>query len=107
MHFRIFSYVQSTNRRITRPFGDCSVRPRKHLLRPDTYSVSSSFHFDEENGERPCEAAYLSELKNGGHGVEEVLVLVSYVRLLVVDIKGANQATVPVTFGPDVVSILA
>ncbi|PVF91524.1 hypothetical protein CPB86DRAFT_770568 [Serendipita vermifera] len=36
------------------------------------------FHYDEENGGRPCEAAYLSELKNGqGQGVKEVVVLVS------------------------------
>jgi hypothetical protein len=41
-------------------------------------SVSSSFHFDEENGERPCEASYLSELKDGnGRGVSEVVVVVS------------------------------
>lgn len=36
------------------------------------------FHYDEENGGRPCEAAYLSELKTGSaRGVEEVVVLVS------------------------------
>lgn len=36
------------------------------------------FHFDEENGDRPCEAAYLSQLDGGkGRGVGEVVVLVS------------------------------
>ncbi|PVF92780.1 hypothetical protein CPB86DRAFT_716798 [Serendipita vermifera] len=36
------------------------------------------FHYDEENGGRSCEAAYLSELKdNQGQGVKEVVVLVS------------------------------
>ncbi|KIM21769.1 hypothetical protein M408DRAFT_29280 [Serendipita vermifera MAFF 305830] len=35
------------------------------------------FHFDEENGERPCEAAYLSEMKDASLGVKEVVVLVS------------------------------
>jgi hypothetical protein len=55
------------------------VRRRTPVLLLDTYSVYSSFHFDEENGERPCEAAYLSELKDGRRGIEEVLVLVSYV----------------------------
>jgi hypothetical protein len=42
--------------------------------------TGSRFHFDEENGERPCEAAYLSELKAGaGRGVNEVVMLVSCV----------------------------
>ncbi|KAG8794900.1 hypothetical protein FRC17_008216 [Serendipita sp. 399] len=36
------------------------------------------FHYDQENGSRPCEAAYLSELKEGGmQGVKDVVVLVS------------------------------
>ncbi|KAG8782690.1 hypothetical protein FRC19_007403 [Serendipita sp. 401] len=36
------------------------------------------FHYDEENGGRSCEAAFLSELKaGGGKGVKEVVVLVS------------------------------
>ncbi|KAG8831139.1 hypothetical protein FRC17_003588, partial [Serendipita sp. 399] len=35
------------------------------------------FHYDEENGGRPCEAAFLSELKGGDRGVKEVIVLVS------------------------------
>jgi hypothetical protein len=107
VHFRVFSYVEFTNWRVTCPFGDCGVRPGNHLLRSHTYSVSFSFHFDEENGERPCEAAYLSELKDGSRGVGEVLVLVSYVLLPWVDAKGANQIIVPVTSGPDVVSIQA
>jgi hypothetical protein len=45
----------------------------------DSLSLSS-FHYDEENGGRPCEAAYLSDLKDGiGRGVKEVVVLVSCV----------------------------
>ncbi|PVF93467.1 hypothetical protein CPB86DRAFT_715372 [Serendipita vermifera] len=36
------------------------------------------FHYDEENGGQPCEAAFLSELKDrSGPGVQEVVVLVS------------------------------
>jgi hypothetical protein len=36
------------------------------------------FHYDEENGGQPCEAAFLSELKDkSGQGVKEVVVLVS------------------------------
>ncbi|KAG8749489.1 hypothetical protein FRC14_001329 [Serendipita sp. 396] len=36
------------------------------------------FHYDEENGGRPCEAAFLSELKGGlGKAFKKVVVLVS------------------------------
>jgi hypothetical protein len=44
-----------------------------------------SFHFDEENGGRPCEAAFLSEFKDGStRAVNEVVVLVSSVSCLCV-----------------------
>ncbi|PVF93461.1 hypothetical protein CPB86DRAFT_801212 [Serendipita vermifera] len=35
------------------------------------------FHFDKENGGQPCEAAFLSELRDRSRGVEEVVVPVS------------------------------
>jgi hypothetical protein len=39
--------------------------------------LPNRFHYDEENGGQPCEAAFLSELKDGSVGVKEVVVLVS------------------------------
>ena len=40
--------------------------------------MRDSFHWDQENSDRPCEAAYLSESKFlGGSMVSDVIVLAS------------------------------
>ena len=42
------------------------------------YNLCDSFHWDQENSDRPCEAAYLSESKfRGGPAVSDVMVLAS------------------------------